>query len=140
MFYDYRVFKPILRSFLWEGLLKFVHYRGVEDLVPDNGAGLFEGTPVVNDTFLKHIREQRCKYIRGETLGFSDDGKGVVFRGRKRGNFDKNDQESERVIQADLIVLATGFKKPKIDFFEDEETVFPEDYDVCGVLFVGAID
>ncbi len=69
------------------------------------------------------MRAGRCKYVRGETLGFSDDGKGVLFR-------DRDSEEGQRVIEADLIVLATGFKKPKIDFFDDEASVFPKDYDV----------
>lgn len=111
-------------SFLWEGFLKYFHYHGVEDLVPDDGHGLFTGTPVLNDTFLGHVREGRCKYVRGDTLRFSDDGQGVVFHERN------SEDGSEKVIDADLIVLATGFKKPTIDFFDEEETVFPKDYDV----------
>lgn len=38
----------------------------------------------------------------------------------------------EKLIKADVIVLATGYKKPTIDFLP--QALFPEGYQVCGVV------
>jgi lysine/ornithine N-monooxygenase len=38
----------------------------------------------------------------------------------------------EKLIEADVIVLATGYKKPTIDFLPQD--LFPERYQVSGVV------
>ncbi|KAF8881591.1 hypothetical protein BD779DRAFT_1545656 [Infundibulicybe gibba] len=96
-------------SFLWEWFIRQWHYRGVEDLVPKKG--IFEGTPVVNDDFLKHVRSGLCRYIRGEPVRLNGDG--VVMRPRN-----STDPKDEQVINADVIVLATGFEKPDMGFLD----------------------
>ncbi|KAJ7311589.1 FAD/NAD(P)-binding domain-containing protein [Mycena albidolilacea] len=109
-------------SFLWESLLKHTHYRGVEDLVPAH-AGLFEGTPVVNDAFLGHVKNGRCKYVRGDPVRLTSAGvlTNVRARDTKPGS-----EGNKKTIDAEVIVLATGFERPKIDFLDD--SLFPEDY------------
>ncbi|CCL98883.1 uncharacterized protein FIBRA_00890 [Fibroporia radiculosa] len=111
-------------SFLWEKIVTLWNYRGLEELTPAR-LGLFEGTPVVNDEFLNHVRVGRCQYIRGDTQGLTHGGVKVAVRGRMSRPGDKGD---EREFPADIVVLATGFKKPKVDFLE-EEYLFPEGYD-----------
>ncbi|KAJ7024288.1 FAD/NAD(P)-binding domain-containing protein [Mycena alexandri] len=109
-------------SFLWESFLKYWHYYGVHDLVPAD-SGLFEGTPVVNDDFLKHVRKGSCKYVRGDPVRLTSSG--VVTNVRQRGT--KAESEgTEKTIDADVVVLATGFEKPTISFLDD--SLFPEDY------------
>ncbi|KAJ7217079.1 FAD/NAD(P)-binding domain-containing protein, partial [Mycena pura] len=109
-----------IHSFIWESFLKHWHYHGVEDLVPAD-SGLFEGTPVVNDAFLRHVRTGACKYVRGDTVRLIAAGvrTNVRERGTKPGS--KGD------INADVVVLATGFEKPSISFLD--ESLFPEGYE-----------
>ncbi|KZV80618.1 FAD/NAD(P)-binding domain-containing protein, partial [Exidia glandulosa HHB12029] len=47
-------------SFIPEWVLRTFHYRGVRELAPKD-KGIFEGTPVVNDEFLGHVRKGRCR-------------------------------------------------------------------------------
>ena len=121
-------------SFIWEWFLTLWQYHGVEELVPDKG--IFTDTPVVNDVFLDHVRAGRCSYVRCETERFTTRGAMVKVydridrRQNSRGSHssDTNTEEShEEVIQADVVVLATGYKKPSMDFLPKE--LFPEGYD-----------
>ena len=52
-------------------------------------------------------------------------------RGTKPG-----DEGEEKELPADVIVLATGFKRPDIGFLD--EGLFPEGYDVSGTLAIFA--
>ncbi|KAJ3512121.1 hypothetical protein NMY22_g15428 [Coprinellus aureogranulatus] len=121
-------------SFLWEGFMKRWQYRGVEGLVPQD-IGIYEGTPVVNDAFLNHVREGKVHYVRGSPTRLSKNG--VVVSPRKgakpKDTPDPDDatiitvgEGEEREIEADVVVLATGFEKPSIDFLPKE--LFPEGY------------
>ncbi|KAJ7685626.1 FAD/NAD(P)-binding domain-containing protein [Mycena polygramma] len=109
-------------SFLWEGFLKLYQYHGVPDLVPAH-TGLFEGTPVVNDEFLGHVRNGKCKYVRGDPIRLT--ASGVLTNVRERDT-KPGSEGVEETIDAEVIVLATGFEKPKISFLDD--SLFPEDY------------
>ncbi|KAJ7722759.1 FAD/NAD(P)-binding domain-containing protein [Mycena olivaceomarginata] len=97
-------------SFLWESLLKHTHYRGVEDLV-------------VNDAFLGHVKNGRCKYVRGDPVRLTS--AGVLTNVRERDT-KPGSEGDKKTIDAEVIVLATGFERPKIDFLDD--SLFPEDY------------
>ncbi|EIN10544.1 FAD/NAD(P)-binding domain-containing protein [Punctularia strigosozonata HHB-11173 SS5] len=110
-------------SILWETFLRKWHYYGVEDLSPAH-RGIYEGTPIVNDEFLDHVRQGRCDYIRGDTKRLTSSGVLVNVRGRQSK---PNDPGEEKVIDADLVVLATGFKKPDVDFLPSD--LFPEGYE-----------
>ncbi|KAJ8689169.1 hypothetical protein PTI98_013219 [Pleurotus ostreatus] len=109
-------------SFLWEFFLTHWHYTGVKDLVPAN-KGIFEGTPVVNDEFLEHVRTGRCVYVRGDPVRCTKNA--VVVNERKRGT-KPGDRGREIHLDADIIVLATGFEKPDISFLDDG--LFPDGY------------
>ncbi|KAI0065151.1 FAD/NAD-P-binding domain-containing protein [Artomyces pyxidatus] len=116
-------------SILWEKFLTYFQYRGVEDLVPAD-KGIYESTPVVNDEFLAHVRSGRCKYIRGDTLRLTT--RGVHVRVRPRGSKSGDEgpagsQYPEEDFDGDVVVLATGFHKPEIDFLPKD--LFPEGYD-----------
>ncbi|KAH9840185.1 FAD/NAD-P-binding domain-containing protein [Rhodofomes roseus] len=110
-------------SFIWEKFITIWNYHGVEDLTPAH-LGLFQGTPVVNDEFLDHVRAGRCKYIRGDTQGLTRGGVKVSVRGRSSKPGDEGEEEE---FPADVIVLATGFKKPEIGFLPED--LFPETYE-----------
>ncbi|KAJ7461564.1 FAD/NAD(P)-binding domain-containing protein [Mycena latifolia] len=109
-------------SFLWESFLKNWHYHGVKDLVPAH-AGLFEGTPVVNDEFLGHVRNGSCKYVRGDPIRLTSSGVRTSVRARESK---PGSEGVEKTIDADVVVLATGFEKPTISFLDD--SLFPEGY------------
>jgi hypothetical protein len=114
----------------------------VRDLTPAH-TGIFEGTPIVNDEFLDHVRTGQCEYVRGDTKRLTrggvlvnvrgreskpgDEGEEVGLRSRARGK--RCSRRVQKEFQADLVVLATGFEKPKIDFLPED--LFPEGYEVC---------
>ncbi|KJA21925.1 hypothetical protein HYPSUDRAFT_186828 [Hypholoma sublateritium FD-334 SS-4] len=132
-------------SFIWEGFLRYWQYSGVEELVPAN-TGIYEGTPVVNDVFLDHVKNGRCRYIRGQPSRLTKSGVLVEARKSKPEGSGKNKNKKkkkarkasgaavediaggdERIIEADVIVLATGYKKPSMDFLPKD--LFPEGYE-----------
>ena len=80
---------------------------------------------IVNDKFLQHVREKRVSYVRGDTLDIQEDGVRVNLR--QRGSEPKDPGE-EKFFNADVIVFATGYEKPIIDFLPKD--LFPEAYEV----------
>ncbi|KAJ7773005.1 FAD/NAD(P)-binding domain-containing protein [Mycena maculata] len=109
-------------SFLFEPFLKHWHYNGATDLLPaDNG--LFKGTPIVNDAFLELVRSGACKYVRGDPIRLTSSG--VRTNIRNRGSKCGSDG-TEETIDADAIVLATGYERPPISFLDP--SLFPEGY------------
>ncbi|KAJ3509101.1 hypothetical protein NLJ89_g5390 [Agrocybe chaxingu] len=126
-------------SFLWEEFLRRWQYWGVEELVPKD-RGIYEGTPVVNDVFLSHVRSRRCHYVRGQPVRLTKDGVVVTSRKSKRKNRDAKEERKpkdgssvedipegeEKLYEADIIVFATGYKKPSVDFLPQD--LFPEGY------------
>ncbi|KAJ3552364.1 hypothetical protein NM688_g4187 [Phlebia brevispora] len=110
-------------SFIWEQLITRFNYYGVSDLTPAH-LGLFESTPVVNDEFLHHVRKGRCEYVRADTERLTPSGVLVNVRDRTSK---PGDEGVKKEIHADIVVLATGFKKPEVDFLPED--LFPEGYD-----------
>ncbi|KAH9475341.1 putative monooxygenase y4iD [Psilocybe cubensis] len=123
-------------SFLWETFLRYFQYHGIEELIPKT-TGIYEGTPVVNDVFLSHVRTGRCHYVRGSPIRLTS--KGVVTEARKKSRRLENkanmkpssfveeiQQGEEKLVEADVIILATGYKKPSIDFLPQD--LFPDGY------------
>ena len=114
----------------------------------------------MNDEFLAHVRSGRCRYIRGDGKTLTErgvqiqlkpsSGKGRHARtatasherghsedpadeGKKhRGDTQPEQQEGIEELEADVVVLATGFERPSIDFLPED--LFPEEYSV-GPLF-----
>ncbi|KAL1744453.1 hypothetical protein HDZ31DRAFT_38620 [Schizophyllum fasciatum] len=108
-------------SALWERALARWHYGAdLAWMVPEGGRGLYEGTPVVNDAFLGHVREGRVRYVQAATEGMDGEGRGVWVRRRGAA-------EAE-LVEADVVILATGFEKPSVGFFDEAEEIFPEGY------------
>ncbi|EKM51088.1 uncharacterized protein PHACADRAFT_212988 [Phanerochaete carnosa HHB-10118-sp] len=110
-------------SFLWEKFITLWNYHGVQDLTPAH-LGLFQGTPIVNEEFLDHVRAGRCEYVRGDIERLTKDGVRVSVRGR---DSKPGDAGEEKEFSADVVVLATGFKQPDMEFLPKE--LFPEGYD-----------
>ncbi|KAI5479695.1 dimethylaniline monooxygenase (N-oxide forming) [Pseudohyphozyma bogoriensis] len=106
-------------SFIPEWLVRTFHYRDLKDVSPP-AKGLFEGTPIVNDDFLMHIRQGLVTYKRGDTLAITR--QGVKLNERTRDT-KPGDEGHEVVETADVVVLATGFERPSIDMLPDD--LFP---------------
>jgi len=110
-------------SFIWERFLAHTQYARTPEMLPAHRP-IFAGTPVVNDEFLDHIAEGRCEYLRCDPVKLTPTG--VLINLRTRESRPGDDGE-ETEVPADVIVLATGFEKPSIDFLPEE--LFPEGYE-----------
>ncbi|EJD00301.1 FAD/NAD-binding domain-containing protein [Fomitiporia mediterranea MF3/22] len=104
-------------SFIVEGLLRKFHYKDLAPDVAPQNRGLFAGTPVVNDTILHHIRSGLVEYVRCSTEHLTSKGVVCKYHG------------SERTVEfdADVVILATGFKRSSDEFLPKE--LFPPGYD-----------
>ncbi|KAK7682058.1 hypothetical protein QCA50_015022 [Cerrena zonata] len=111
-------------SFIWEHFIIWFNYRGLSDLAPTH-IGLFEGTPVVNDEFLNHVRKGRCRYVRGDTERLTKRGVKVNVRERNSKPGDSGHLEE---IDADIVVLATGYEKPEVNLFKNID-LFPKGFE-----------
>lgn len=106
-------------SFIPEWFIRTFHYRDLKDLSPAH-KGLFEGTPIVNDDFLNHIRQGSVAYKRGDTIEITP--QGVKFNARARDS-KPGDKGVETIETADIIVMATGFERPSVDMLPQD--LFP---------------
>lgn len=79
----------------------------------------------MNDQFLQHVREKRVSYVRGDTLEILKDGVRVSERKRESKPKDPGEQ---KVFDTDVIIFATGYKQPSVDFLPKD--LFPEGYEV----------
>ncbi|SCZ92474.1 BZ3500_MvSof-1268-A1-R1_Chr5-2g07892 [Microbotryum saponariae] len=77
-------------------------------------------TPIVNNDFLDHIREGKIAYKRGDTQEFT--AQGVRFSERERDQ-DIGEEGIDTVVTADIVVFATGYERPSIDFLPKD--LFP---------------
>ncbi|WFD27736.1 hypothetical protein MNAN1_002741 [Malassezia nana] len=109
-------------SFIPEFLIKKFHYQDLaEKMCPTQG--FFTGTPIVNNTFLTHVRKGNADYQRGDVIDLKEDG--IEWNARTR--YQKKGEEGEKTFsRADIIVLAAGFERPSFDFMPED--LFPYDY------------
>ncbi|KAF7986815.1 hypothetical protein HWV62_12498 [Athelia sp. TMB] len=110
-------------SFIWEQYLARTQYARTPEMLPHHRP-IFAGTPVVNDEFLGHVADGRCEYLRCDPIKLTP--KGVLINLRTRESR-PGDAGKETEVAADVVVLATGFEKPTIDFLPDD--LFPEGYE-----------
>lgn len=109
-------------SWIPEMLLRKLFYRDLEDLAPTD-KGLFTGTPMVNSDVMDKIRQGQAEWLRGDIVEFTEDG--VKFNKRAKGVRPGGEGEVE-VIEADIVVMATGFERPTLKFLP--ENTFQEPY------------
>lgn len=107
-----------------EFLLRKLHYRDLEQKMAPTGLPFYSSTPVVNDRALKFIRQGRGDYLRGDLKEVTH--AGVKFSHRERGTKPGDKGFEQLKLDADIVVVATGFEKPSIGFLPDD--LFPEDY------------
>lgn len=110
-------------SWIPELLLKKLFYRDLEDLAPTD-QGLFTGTPMVNSDVMDKIRTGEAEWLRGDIKGFTE--KGIRFSVRAKG-VPPGGPGRERDVDADIVVMATGYSRPSLNFLP--EGIFQIDYD-----------
>lgn len=112
-----------LLSWIPELLLRKMFYRDLEDLAPA-GKGLFTDTPMVNSDIMDKLRSKTAEWVRCDIEGFTE--RGVRVNRRARG-VPAGGQGTPDEIEGDVVVMATGFARPKLDFLP--ETCFAKPYD-----------
>jgi hypothetical protein len=115
-------------SWIPENILRLFFYRDLYDISPprNSGKGLFMETPMVNNDILELIRSGKASWLRGDILEFDPSGVGISFTKRAQG-VPKNGPGVEKLIEADIVILATGYKRPTLSFLPD--SCFLEPYE-----------
>lgn len=112
--------------FSWfpEWCLRLFFYRDLRDLSPPAGSkGIFTETPMVNDEVLDLVRSGKAKWLRGDVIGFTEDG--IRFNHRCQG-VPKGGPGREELIPGDVCIMATGYHRPSLSFLPDN--CFEEGY------------
>ncbi|KAG7099780.1 hypothetical protein E1B28_001592 [Marasmius oreades] len=115
--------QEIYLSWIPEFLLRRFFYRELADLAPSH-QGIFTETPMVNSEVFQKIRDGSAEWLRGDIEHFTETG--IAFN--KRGkNVPKGGPGKSIHVEADMIIMATGYKRPKLDFLPSN--CFDEPYD-----------
>ncbi|KAJ5391085.1 hypothetical protein N7509_006575 [Penicillium cosmopolitanum] len=109
-------------SWIPEWLLRKFFYRDLQDIAPTDD-GIFTQTPMANSELFNQIREGKARWLRGDIVSLEEEG--ILFNHRAKG-VPKGGPGKEALVEADIIVMATGFKRPSLTFLPDE--VFEEPY------------
>ncbi|KAH0409067.1 FAD/NAD(P)-binding domain-containing protein, partial [Aureobasidium melanogenum] len=139
-------------SWIPERLLRKFFYRDLADIAPPPGsAGLFEETPMVNNDVLEQIRSGNAEWLRGDILEVEENG--IRFNRRQQG-VPKNGPGHETLEEGEVIIMATGYKRPSLSFLPEEcfaepysapnwylQTFPPQHKSICAnnCTYVGAI-
>lgn len=78
---------------------------------------------MANSDLFDLIREGQARWLRGDILQVQEDG--IVFNHRSQG-VPKGGPGQETLVKGDVIIMATGFKRPSLSFLPEE--VFEEPY------------
>jgi len=109
-------------SWIPEMLLRKLFYRDLQDLAPTD-KGIYRGTPMVNSDIMDKLRSGEAEWLRGDIKGFNE--KGVIFNKRAK-DVPKGGPGREVIVEGDMVVMATGFERPSLNFLPDE--VFEDPY------------
>lgn len=108
-------------SWIPEWLLHKFFYRDLQDIAPSGG--LYTQTPMANSDLFNQIREGRARWVRGDIVSATEDG--ILFNRRSKG-VPKGGPGRESVVPGDVIIMATGFKRPSLSFLPED--AFDEPY------------
>ena len=100
-------------SWIPELILRKFFYRDLQDLAPAN-KGLFTDTPMVNTDVMHKLRTGKAEWVRCDIERFTD--KGVLVNRRAKGARPGSPGQQE-LIEADIVVMATGYKRPDLSNF-----------------------
>lgn len=109
-------------SWIPELLLKKLFYRDLEDIAPTD-KGIFMDTPMVNSDVMHKIRAGTAEWVRCDIESVEENG---VKVNRRNKGVPAGGPGKEDVIDADMIVLATGFQRPSLSFLPEDS--FEEPY------------
>jgi hypothetical protein len=105
-------------SWIPKRLLRLLFYRDLSDLAPPPGSkGIFTDTPMVNDKVMNLIRSKKADWLRGDIQKVTENG--VLFNKRSEG-VPKGGPGKEILVDADIIIMATGFQRPSLSFLPDD--------------------
>ncbi|KAF2739576.1 FAD/NAD(P)-binding domain-containing protein [Polyplosphaeria fusca] len=115
-------------SWIPENILRLFFYRDLYDVSPpaNSGKGIFTETPMVNDDVLQLVRSGKASWLRGDVLQYDESGKGILFNQRSRG-VPKNGPGVEKLVEADMVIMATGYDRPSLGFLPED--VFKKPYE-----------
>ncbi|KAH6976867.1 hypothetical protein EDB80DRAFT_768541 [Ilyonectria destructans] len=103
-------------SIIPEFLLRKLFYRDMESIAPSD-KGIFMDTPMVNSDVMDKLREGKAEWVRCDIEEFTESG--VVVNRRAKG-VSKDGPGHQEVIEADIVVMATGFKRPSLSFLPND--------------------
>lgn len=109
-------------SWIPETLLRKFFYRDLEDIAPTD-KGIFTDTPMVNSDVMDKIRSGTAAWVRCDIQRVEKHG---VRVNRRAKGVPPGGPGKEDVIEADIIVLATGFERPSLSFLPEDS--FEEPY------------
>ncbi|KFA74266.1 hypothetical protein S40288_08723 [Stachybotrys chartarum IBT 40288] len=109
-------------SFIPEFLLRKLFYRDLQDLAPTD-KGVFEETPMVNSEMFDKLREGKADWVRCDVEELVEGG---VRVNRRAQGVPKGGPGHQQLIDADIIIMATGYKRPSLSFLPDD--CFQEPY------------
>lgn len=109
-------------SFIPEFLLRRFFYKDLSHLAPVD-KGLYTDTPMVNSDIMTKLRDGSAEWVRCDIESFT--GTGVVVNRRAKG-VPKGGPGHRETIEADMVVMATGFKRPSLSFLPND--CFEEPY------------
>lgn len=113
MLFAFNIFgQETILSWIPEMLLRKFFYRDLEDLAPAN-EGLFTGTPMVNSDVMDKIRSGKAEWLRGDIKHFTENG--ILFSHRAKG-VPAGGPGREELIEGDVVIMATGFERPSLNF------------------------
>ncbi|RMD44067.1 hypothetical protein DV735_g1047, partial [Chaetothyriales sp. CBS 134920] len=112
-FFGYETFL----SWIPETLLRLFHYRDLKEISPSSDHGLYTDTPMVDNNTFRLIRAGKAEWLRGDITELRE--KSIVFNHRASG-VPKGVIGQSKIVDADFIVMATGYQRPPLDFLPKE--------------------
>lgn len=103
-------------SWIPETILRVFFYRDLKDIAPTD-RGLFTETPMVNSEIFHQIRKGKAEWLRGDIVEVEEDG--ITFNHRAQG-VPKGGVGHQKLVDGDVIIMATGYKRPSLSFLPDE--------------------
>ncbi|KAJ4564104.1 hypothetical protein HRR88_005606 [Exophiala dermatitidis] len=103
-------------SWIPENLLRLFFYRDLRDIAPAD-QGLFTETPMVNSEIFHWIRAGKAAWLRGDIEEVQENG---IFFNHRAKRVPKGGPGHQKLVEGDIIIMATGYKRPSFAFLPDE--------------------